>query len=144
MIRRPPRSTLFPYTTLFRSRRTRGGLGFRADTDHQARNLAVPGEDSATVFDTIAPEDIAGEIVSGNPDGRDVLKFLILGLPLRSGGVSQFSVARELHPSFILLWLGNNDLLEMATSTDPGAVTVSPTQFGERFRRLLNQLADTG
>src|SRR3712207_7748612 len=26
MIRRPPRSTLFPYTTLFRSRRHRGGL----------------------------------------------------------------------------------------------------------------------
>src|SRR3712207_8207521 len=25
MIRRPPRSTLFPYTTLFRSRRSRGG-----------------------------------------------------------------------------------------------------------------------
>src|SRR5438105_10433979 len=25
MIRRPPRSTLFPYTTLFRSRRDRGG-----------------------------------------------------------------------------------------------------------------------
>src|SRR3546814_7987451 len=34
MIRRPPRSTrtdtLFPYTTLFRSRRARGGLGRRA------------------------------------------------------------------------------------------------------------------
>src|SRR2546430_7414678 len=27
MIRRPPRSTLFPYTTLFRSRRRRGGRG---------------------------------------------------------------------------------------------------------------------
>src|SRR2546430_13272425 len=26
MIRRPPRSTLFPYTTLFRSRRTQGGI----------------------------------------------------------------------------------------------------------------------
>src|SRR2546430_6535914 len=26
MIRRPPRSTLFPYTTLFRSRRQTGGL----------------------------------------------------------------------------------------------------------------------
>src|SRR5215204_6752124 len=26
MIRRPPRSTLFPYTTLFRSRRRTGGL----------------------------------------------------------------------------------------------------------------------
>src|SRR3712207_7353445 len=30
MIRRPPRSTLFPYTTLFRSRRRRGGAGPRA------------------------------------------------------------------------------------------------------------------
>src|SRR5256885_15380839 len=30
MIRRPPRSTLFPYTTLFRSALTfQGGLGFR-------------------------------------------------------------------------------------------------------------------
>src|SRR5260370_11250625 len=30
MIRRPPRSTLFPYTTLFRSRfRTKGGLPIR-------------------------------------------------------------------------------------------------------------------
>src|SRR3712207_7054003 len=29
MIRRPPRSTLFPYTTLFRSPRPRGGLEAR-------------------------------------------------------------------------------------------------------------------
>src|SRR3712207_8545261 len=29
MIRRPPRSTLFPYTTLFRSRRLQGQLGPR-------------------------------------------------------------------------------------------------------------------
>src|SRR3712207_8800975 len=28
MIRRPPRSTLFPYTTLFRSKGARPGLGF--------------------------------------------------------------------------------------------------------------------
>src|SRR5688572_31030929 len=36
MIRRPPRSTLFPYTTLFRSshpRRDRVGLGDGADAD---------------------------------------------------------------------------------------------------------------
>src|SRR5256885_5596678 len=34
MIRRPPRSTLFPYTTLFRSH----------DTGRAARRLAVPAE----------------------------------------------------------------------------------------------------
>src|SRR3989449_6221814 len=37
MIRRPPRSTLFPYTTLFRSRRRGGGL----------RPLPVAGEGRA-------------------------------------------------------------------------------------------------
>src|SRR3712207_6861008 len=31
MIRRPPRSTLFPYTTLFRSVRVRPNTGFDAD-----------------------------------------------------------------------------------------------------------------
>src|SRR2546422_8625384 len=34
MIRRPPRSTLFPYTTLFRSFWTDEGLNGFADTDH--------------------------------------------------------------------------------------------------------------
>src|SRR3712207_7064586 len=38
MIRRPPRSTLFPYTTLFRSarldRRQRGGGGRRGGAEH--------------------------------------------------------------------------------------------------------------
>src|SRR5256885_16678756 len=34
MIRRPPRSTLFPYTTLFRSRQRRGDARPGADLDH--------------------------------------------------------------------------------------------------------------
>src|SRR2546430_8928616 len=34
MIRRPPRSTLFPYTTLFRSQQSRS---FRAEDPHQGR-----------------------------------------------------------------------------------------------------------
>src|SRR5256884_6729419 len=37
MIRRPPRSTLFPYTTLFRSLRERGG-----DADRHDVGLAQP------------------------------------------------------------------------------------------------------
>src|SRR3712207_7333372 len=46
MIRRPPRSTLFPYTTLFRSRRERGrgaegGVGGRRPPGLQALALLV-------------------------------------------------------------------------------------------------------
>src|SRR3712207_6905223 len=37
MIRRPPRSTLFPYTTLFRSPRDRGG-------PHRDRDREAPGD----------------------------------------------------------------------------------------------------
>src|SRR6266496_1550764 len=35
MIRRPPRSTLFPYTTLFRSRRRRGRRAAAQPDDHR-------------------------------------------------------------------------------------------------------------
>src|SRR5260370_26966737 len=44
MIRRPPRSTLFPYTTLFRSRMLVGGAHSRPDT---ARAAARPPDGDA-------------------------------------------------------------------------------------------------
>src|SRR3712207_6883987 len=44
MIRRPPRSTLFPYTTLFRSLRRRAGL---ADRDRPAVEIGKPADAGA-------------------------------------------------------------------------------------------------
>src|SRR5256885_3134301 len=41
MIRRPPRSTLFPYTTLFRSRQNR--LGFRLVMAVRANRISLEG-----------------------------------------------------------------------------------------------------
>src|SRR2546427_8069815 len=49
MIRRPPRSTLFPYTTLFRSLRAKAGLGLFDDPYHGAS----PERERATL---LAPE----------------------------------------------------------------------------------------
>jgi lysophospholipase L1-like esterase len=120
------------------------GLGFRDNDGTRARNLAVPGETIDSVFEEISPRDIAGDLVRGRgSDGRDALKFLILGLPLRGSGVSQVSRAQEFNPSFILVWIGNNDILPMATRTNPDAVTLTAAEFGDRYRRLLNALADT-
>src|SRR3712207_7043394 len=42
MIRRPPRSTLFPYTTLFRSERLEAGRGDRAVGGHHRHLRAGP------------------------------------------------------------------------------------------------------
>src|SRR5256885_8071231 len=41
MIRRPPRSTLFPYTTLFRSQLRGTARGAQVDGGHQADQIAV-------------------------------------------------------------------------------------------------------
>src|SRR3712207_8494212 len=43
MIRRPPRSTLFPYTTLFRSRAGRGLLRYLARQDHDLQGASGAG-----------------------------------------------------------------------------------------------------
>src|SRR3712207_8837511 len=43
MIRRPPRSTLFPYTTLFRSHHTRDGDGIRR-VEELERDGVRPGQ----------------------------------------------------------------------------------------------------
>src|SRR5262249_22975215 len=120
------------------------GLGFRDNDGTRARNLAVPGETLESVFDDISPRDIAADLVRGRSvNGQEALKFLILGLPLRGSGVSQVTRAQQFHPSFILIWIGNNDVLGMATRTNPDDTTIGAADFGDRFHRLLNALADT-
>src|SRR2546429_5807544 len=50
MIRRPPRSTLFPYTTLFRSIRVRSLGAGNGSGQLLAKSLDVPGDLSSAVF----------------------------------------------------------------------------------------------
>src|SRR5256885_10059524 len=64
MIRRPPRSTLFPYTTLFRSRA--GGI-HPADHVAQAKDQAKPRR-AGTQFAGHAGLD--GRVRGGRPDDR--------------------------------------------------------------------------
>src|SRR2546422_4882239 len=66
MIRRPPRSTLFPYTTLFRSQTLLGedrelsGGGQHADLPHQAEP-AAPVAGAARIGSQRAPLDARSE-----------------------------------------------------------------------------------
>src|SRR5256886_5844145 len=66
MIRRPPRSTLFPYTTLFRSRRLKEG-GVRAITvKHAAHGFDIDheGSDSTLMFEAGRSEEHTSELQS--------------------------------------------------------------------------------
>src|SRR2546425_12696971 len=82
MIRRPPRSTLFPYTTLFRSRWVPGGVWRREThgarlTQPAGRSVAIelrPGANRPTVPAPADPGRGEGaetwEAVVPSPDGR--------------------------------------------------------------------------
>src|SRR3712207_7959165 len=59
MIRRPPRSTLFPYTTLFRSRDLVQGVVPRRDRADDADRLAH----DERVADLLLPRDVLDEVL---------------------------------------------------------------------------------
>src|SRR3712207_8343273 len=61
MIRRPPRSTLFPYTTLFRSS-ARGGTVWRCYEETERRSSSGEGEVAAAAE---PPDDGSGLVVTG-------------------------------------------------------------------------------
>src|SRR2546430_5337214 len=60
MIRRPPRSTLFPYTTLFRSRRTNRNTNVTPTCSSHPMTVAMliaPPREPETEYAAIGPED---------------------------------------------------------------------------------------
>src|SRR3712207_7629610 len=61
MIRRPPRSTLFPYTTLFRSVRLGDDTG---DLPHPVRRRAVPDPLDVHLVDAVAVERVRQPVVA--------------------------------------------------------------------------------
>src|SRR3712207_7044712 len=83
MIRRPPRSTLFPYTTLFRSRATR--------TDEQGRLLLLADQDRTRWDQRAILEGLAvtaGALASG-PPGRFTLQAAIAGVHAMAPSLEQ-------------------------------------------------------
>ena len=59
--------------------------------------------------------------------------------------LSQFQQAKALHPTFITLWIGSNDVLGFATSGgfSPNAPT-SPVQFAALYHMLADSIASLG
>src|SRR2546430_5547634 len=64
MIRRPPRSTLFPYTTLFRSRAVGGSPGLARRGADEDRQCARDAEGSAGVDPRRRSEEHTSELQS--------------------------------------------------------------------------------
>src|SRR2546426_2783049 len=89
MIRRPPRSTLFPYTTLFRSRRLEAML---AVADREA-SLIITG-----MGDVIEPELGLVAIGSGGPYAQAAARALLENTKLDAESIvrKSLSIAADL------------------------------------------------
>ncbi len=105
----------------------------RVDPLLQATNLAVPGH---TVQDAI----------DKRPGTSDALTDIVLGFPtpfvVPGAARSQLETAVALEPSFILLWIGNNDAISAAISGDPNRLT-PPASFAASYDVLSRTLAAT-
>src|SRR3712207_8255329 len=65
MIRRPPRSTLFPYTTLFRSAPAAHGWGRSEGDEHAHRSAGVAALCLRVRRDVVCVTDVHGSLLGG-------------------------------------------------------------------------------
>jgi len=89
-------------------------------------NVAVPG---AKVIDVLTN---LGEGTSAN-----TLTLLLLG------GRTQLEAAAEAHPTFVSVWIGNNDVLGAAIAGNPALITPINV-FQQRYTQMLNELQAMG
>src|SRR3989442_13293108 len=96
MIRRPPRSTLFPYTTLFRS-------DVRPDAEDRRAPIGLPPADpvprAILVLDGQVQRDREEEARTGHVPVRREVYRRVRGRPsARSRGDQEFEIPRERRP----------------------------------------------
>src|SRR2546428_1092094 len=99
MIRRPPRSTLFPYTTPFRSLALQGelateiatGVGATLNPQEKARVEAKPTNNPAAYDAYLRGRAFAG----GSPFDK----------PTVEGAIQSYQEAVKLDPNFALAWV---------------------------------------
>lgn len=121
-----------PIVNIFTLERVGGAsdtdCALRAETEAPTHinNVAVPG---AAVLDAVS------NIAMGNR--ANALTTFILG------GLTQLEVARKVKPTFMTIWIGNNDILEAALTGDLAPLT-DPTVFAERYSAMMDSVDAMG
>lgn len=108
-----------------------GGSPINLNYPAPYNNLGIPGI-------------VLADVINSTNSSGSYSKSAFIDIVLRGLG-TQFQQAKALHPTFITLWIGNNDVLGYATSggAKPTAPTSSAT-FGYLFNQLADSLATTG
>ncbi len=109
---------------------TNQGYPLNAEYKKPYNNLGIPGALLYDVLNATSSTTCASYLATKSPN--PYFDFI-----LRKMG-SQFDQAKALHPTFVTLWIGNNDILGYATAG--GTTQFTPTST---FTALYSQLADS-
>ncbi len=115
---------------------TAPGTGAPTNVSYGApyNNLGIPG---------IIVADILNSPSTAESEAKGLSGSAAIDLVLRNPGfdnTSAYQQAKMLNPSFITLWIGNNDVLGFATSGGASPTAPVPTAFFDAF---YNELADS-
>jgi lysophospholipase L1-like esterase len=122
-----------PITNIFTQERvmglTAGDCFLRQGTPEYLSNVAVPG---SAVIDALTNLDPTSN--------ANALTTLFLG------GRTQIEAAAAARPTFVTVWMGNNDVLGGITSADAGDAShvTSPTTFAANFAEMMDDLDAIG
>lgn len=116
-----------PLTNVFTGDRVGGG----AADDCALRETPVP-----TVLNNVAvPEAEVLDALTNLGPGTNANPLTTLLL----GGRTQLKAAARARPTFVSVWLGNNDVLAAAIAGDPSEITPAAT-FADRYAAVLDSL----
>jgi lysophospholipase L1-like esterase len=121
--------SLDPFVTI--TEPVQGGAPLNLTYPYPYNNLGIPGV-------------VLADVMNSTTTAGSYSKSPFIDIILRGQG-TQFAQAKALHPTFITLWIGNNDVLGFAASG--GANPSSPTDantFAFLFSQLADSLAATG
>ena len=127
--------SLDPFVT--KTEPAQGGAPLNLNYPAPYNNLGIPGALLYDVMNATNSTDCASYLAGGTPNA--FFDLILRNSALHLG--SQFAQAKALHPTFITLWIGNNDVLGFATSG--GVSPDHPTDFTTQFAPLYSQLADS-
>lgn len=86
------------------------------------------------------PGIVLADVMNATETANSYSKSAAIDLVLRKLGLTQFAQAKSLQPTFVTLWIGNNDVLGFATS---GGVRPTTPTDANTFAFLYSQLADS-
>ena len=128
-----------PFTNVFTQARLTP-TGFPPSTGTSCYLRRIPSEPPPYISNTAVPgaevEDLFNNLDTAS-NANTLTQFIL-------GGLTQVQMLRRAQPTFVTIWIGNNDVLGAATGGGDSTKITSVANFQARYGALLDTVAAAG